>query len=76
MGIKVYSGDSGTFQVSSDGVYSLSPALSDAISILQLLSGASSARLTDAVDMMDINGDGKIGLPEAICILQRVAGMR
>ena len=46
--------------------------LADAILALQVISGKSPALHKAA----DVNGDGKIGLPEIIYILQKAAGLR
>jgi hypothetical protein len=48
--------------------------LADAIAAMQILSRITPAQAINAY--ADVNGDGKIGLPEVIYILQTVAGMR
>ena len=73
MGIKVYSGDSGTFIVFSDGVYSPRPTLSDAVAVLQILSGLTPP---SPIQMTDVSSDSKLGVDKVIYILQRVAGLR
>ncbi|MCX5846295.1 MAG: Ig-like domain-containing protein [Deltaproteobacteria bacterium] len=52
--------------------------LADAILALQVIARMNPADIPDnyATSGADINGDGKIGLPEVIYILQKVAGMR
>jgi len=47
--------------------------LSDAIIALRILAGIS---VTETGNLKDINGDGKIGMEEAVYILQYVAGLR
>jgi len=48
--------------------------LADAIMGLRILAGISVAETINP--NADVNGDGKIGLPEVIYILQKVAGLR
>ena len=52
--------------------------LADAILALQALSGVNpiGIRADYTASGVDVNNDGKIGLPEVIYILQKVAGMR
>lgn len=53
--------------------FSLSPELREAVAILRFLAGRDSVMISD---LSDVDGDGKIGVGEAICILQAVAGTR
>jgi DNA-binding beta-propeller fold protein YncE len=48
--------------------------LTYAIAMLQILSGMTPVR--DLHEEVDVNGDGRLGVAEAIYILQRIAGMR
>ncbi len=51
--------------------------LDDAILALQIISGLSLQALPSCPDCQrDVNGDGKIGIEEAVYILQKAAGMR
>lgn len=52
--------------------------LSDTILALKVISGLSPTEIREsyASSGADVNGDGKIGLSEAIYILQKLAGMR
>jgi len=49
--------------------------IADAILSMQILSGHPPGGLPPAT-MSDVNGDGKIGLPEVIFIMQTAAGVR
>ena len=55
-------------------VYSNECVLSDAIIILQILSGQNPEH--DQLSCYDVNGDGKIGIEEVLYILQKVSGLR
>ncbi len=48
-------------------------SLSDVIIVLRILAGIS---VTETGNLKDINGDGKIGMEEAVYVLQYVAGLR
>ena len=48
--------------------------LRDAILTLQILSNMSPAGVRPDASAADVNGDGKLGIPEAIYIFQKVAG--
>jgi hypothetical protein len=50
--------------------------IADAILALQVISKVSTSPSVTIHTEADINGDGKIGLPEAIYILQKAAGLR
>jgi len=50
------------------------PGLTDAIMAVQVMAGITPSQNINK--NTDVNGDGKIGLAEAIYILQKVAGMR
>lgn len=52
----------------------VSVTLADAILAMQVMSGVQTTVTVNRSG--DVNGDGKIGLPELIYILQKVAGMR
>ena len=47
--------------------------MADAIVLLKTISGIPVSGLSVAAD---VNGDGKLGLPEVFCVLQSLAGMR
>jgi hypothetical protein len=51
------------------------PTLADVILVLQIMAGFKPAVIGIAAPI-DVNGDGKIGLPEVIYILQKAAGIR
>lgn len=53
-----------------DGIFTLA----DAIAVMQVMSNITPAQ--NVSTQSDIGGDGKIGLPEAIYIIQKVAGLR
>ena len=55
---------------------SLTVDLADAIMALQIVSGTALLNPGVAATISDVNSDGKIGLPEVIYILQKVAGVR
>ena len=48
--------------------------LSDAIIAMQILTGITPSLMESNV--WDINADGKIGIEEAVCILQVISGLR
>jgi hypothetical protein len=68
-GLAVLKGD-----INNDG----SVNMQDAILVLQLLSGFNplGVRTDYAASATDIDGNDKIGLPEVICIFQKISGIR
>lgn len=66
-------GSSGPFDM-LQAVRASGAGLADAIAAVQVMAGMTPSQ--DIHKDVDIKGDGKIGLPEAIYILQSVAGMR
>lgn len=57
-----------------DAVELAEPDLTDAIEVLCVLSGIGT--LSQPNKVSDVDGDGRIGMAEALYILQTVAGMR
>ncbi len=65
----------GAFQTINLNLRTGSSQLSDAVQVLRLLVGVPLSPDTFRC-FQDVDADGKIGLPEAIYIMQSVAGLR
>ena len=62
------------FTISPDAQYEF--GLEHVISLLQILAGLDGAATSSILNLADVNGDSKIGLAEAIYILQTLAKLR